>query len=222
MSQLWDELVTVLGTHAPTIAKTINAPLTSKGVEFLEERQSNSAVVESYRRCNGADYRRVARGGGIMALLPTSDDAPWTGATRWLAHEESVRETERLAGRVSLAAGWLVIGRLYEPWKRSNEYNTEEQRVIIAAADGELFASVDWPETTESATEEPARLRSLGVSWEHYIEKLVCEFRDGNYADELDGTGTSGFLRIVRVKKTKNRVATTPAESFLALMHEHR
>lgn len=207
---LWRQLDTLLAQRAPTIFKTLNGPACASALEQLSTRGANEELIASYAVHDGARYQRIARGGGATAVLPTLAGVAWTRATRWLDVEELVSETSRLGGRVALAAGHVVVARLFEPFRRMAEYDSETQSTVIVSATGELFASEDWP-----WSDAPAKLTPLGTTWLAYLERLRTVL-EAKWVEERDAE----FLRLVDPPTETTGGRASPAARLIAALSE--
>lgn len=214
LARLWHDLDALLANAAPRTHRTLRGPATPEALAWLETRGAHPTVIASYRHHDGADYRRVARGGGIMARLP-STVLPWCGATRFVPLAEMVAEHACLESRVGLASGWVLVGKLYEPRRRRSSED-EDECVVLVDAEGELHgATLAAP---GFGPEPPAATTALGLGWAAYLAQLRSELRAG-LREQLDA-GIGRFLRLVPGTVVSAPPRRSPAETFVSLLAE--
>lgn len=215
IARLWRDLDALLATAAPRIHRTLRGPARPAELEWLEAHGAHPSVIASYRHHDGADYRRVARGGGLMARLP-STVLRWCGATRFIPLAELVEEHARHGPRVGLAPGWVVVGKLYEPrrWQPSVH---EDDCIVVVDADGNLHGAVVLV-GPGCGPDPPAVVTPLGLGWAGYLAQLRSELQAG-YREQLDaGIGT--FLRLVPSVVVPAPPRRSPGEMLVSLLGE--
>lgn len=150
----WDQTEATLSRHARPFLGALYPPASSAELAALRGLGVHESIVESYARHDGA-----RRHGGLMAALPTSPRHPWTRATRWQQAKDALSETHRIAHRIALPQGWLVLAR-FRRHERGDEDDGGSGYLILVAADGTLYALVE-----DGGGSSILQLVPLGLNW---------------------------------------------------------
>jgi len=148
----WDKTEEVLSRHARPFLGALYPPASSAELLALRRLGVHGSISESYARHDGS-----RRHGGLLAALPTSPLHPWTRVTRWQRVKNALSDTARLAPRIALPQGWLVLAR-FRRCEPGDDYADAAEYLIVVAADGTLCAL----DAQGTADLHPV---SLAISW---------------------------------------------------------
>ena len=206
----WDQTEEVLSRHAKPFLGALYPPASSADLSALRDLGVHGSILESYARHDGA-----RRHGGLMAALPTPRQYPWTRVTRWQRVRDALSETARIAHRIALPRGWLVLARFRRYAPRAEDGGGSEYLVLVGA-DGTL-----WALEEDAGGLLVLQPESLALSWVDAVGAVTHSL--GSAALVGGREWEADRLEVPFQKETPPKPPpASPGQNFLALLVERR
>lgn len=169
----WNQLEATLAQRARVFLSALYPPAQSTELDALRAMGAHPAIIESYERHDGS-----RRHGGLLAAMSVPPSDIWVRSARWLRVCDALSETARIADRVLLSRGWLVIARVGRYELRDELEGGAYSYLMLASSDAELFTlepEKDWT--------SPLPAVPLGLSWMDAITSVQHALSSGLQAE---------------------------------------
>lgn len=151
----WSLLEATLKQRARVFLSALYPPAQTTELDALRAMGAHPSVIESYERHDGS-----RRHGGLLSAMSVPPEQIWVRRARWQRVRDALSETQRIASRISLPRGWLVIARYGRHEPRDDFEGDDLSYLMLVSGEAQLLTlgpAKDWS--------SPVPTIPLGLSW---------------------------------------------------------